>query len=288
MSSPYFTLPPFRYERPSTLREALGILKQNGEDARVMAGGVGLLNFMKERLVEAKVVVDIKGIPELRRLKYDGRLEVGATVTLTELLDYPPLKRRYFALYEAVRGLSDSNLRNRSTLVGDLCEAIPWVDSPPPLIAFGATVNIAGPEGARSVPVESFVRGMAQVDLAPDEVVTSVSVPAPPPDSKSRYYKFARGREFGIVNLAVLASGIGSKRTLRLVYGGIGATPVRAREAEDAFVKGGPVSEAVQDVLAAVRRTVEPQSDGLGSAEYRMHLIEVMTARALRDVVGGA
>ncbi|MDG6929520.1 MAG: heavy metal-binding domain-containing protein, partial [Nitrososphaerota archaeon] len=127
-----------------------------------------------------------------------------------------------------------------------------------------------------------------KVDLAPDEVVTSVSVPAPPPDSKSRYYKFARGREFGIVNLAVLASGIGSKRTLRLVYGGIGATPVRAREAEDAFAKGGPVSEAVQDVLAAVRRTVEPQSDGLGSAEYRMHLIEVMTARALRDVVGGA
>ncbi|MDG6934876.1 MAG: xanthine dehydrogenase family protein subunit M [Nitrososphaerota archaeon] len=295
-SSPYFTLPKFTYFRPKSVGEAVNLLQKYGDDARLMAGGVGLINMLKERLMDPKALIDLKGIPELHKIEYSESkgLLVGATVTLNEILANRQLKKIYPALWESISVLSDNNLRNRSTLVGDLCEATPWVDSPPSLIAYQSSVIITGPSGTRTLPVESFVRGMAQLDLKNDELVTAVSIPKPGKDSRGRYYKFAKGTEFGLVNLAVVASGYehGIPRNTRFVYGGIADTPVVATGITEAFRRGvtgdsvAHASEIIKESLLWVRNSAQPLEDNLASAEYRKHLMEVVTLQALREVLG--
>jgi carbon-monoxide dehydrogenase medium subunit len=156
--SPYLTLPDFQYLRPTSLQEALQLLDEHGDDAKVMAGGVGLLAFMKERLVSPGYVVDIKGIPELKSMHDDGSngITIGASVPMSDLLDWHPLHERYKALRDCVSLLSDPVLRNRSTLLGDLCEALPFVDSPTPLLIFDGEIETASVKGRRRIPVKEF------------------------------------------------------------------------------------------------------------------------------------
>jgi CO/xanthine dehydrogenase FAD-binding subunit len=288
--SPYFTLPQFTYMRPRTIKEALEILSEKQSDARPMAGGVGLLNFMKERLVDPKVVIDLKGINELRRISYtkEEGLRIGATVTLNEILDYPVVRRKYEALQQAISRLSDHNLRNRSTLVGDLCEAIPWVDSPPPLIAYGAKVEVQSSRGSRTVPAEDFIVGMAQVDLKPDELVTSVVIPSPPAGTRARFYKFSSGSEFGIVTLAAVGEHLDEpeKRRVRFVFGGVADRPFFPKGLISLFRRPSPISQLVNEAVTLIRKTADPITDNLASSEYRLHLMEMMTIRAASYIFG--
>jgi CO/xanthine dehydrogenase FAD-binding subunit len=288
--SPYFTVPKFEYFKPATLKEALMFLEEKGEDTKVMAGGVGLLAFMKERLVDCKYVLDIKGIPELRLLKYEkGKgLSIGAAVTLSELLELPVLKEKYTALYDAVKNLSDPNLRNRSTLLGDLCEAIPWIDSPPPLILFDAEVVVSSLKGERRVKVKDFIIGTAETALKPDELAHSVFVPEPAAGTVSRYLKFAKGTEFSIASVGALAANLGDpkKRVVRIAYGAINITPFEAVEAGKVFSQDKPVPALITEALKAVDRTVETVTDVLGTAEYRKHLVQVQTAAVLKEILG--
>jgi CO/xanthine dehydrogenase FAD-binding subunit len=282
--SPYFTLPKFKYVRPKSIEEALEYLKDNGEDARVMAGGVGLLNFMKERLVEPKLVIDLKGIPELHKIEYNGRLIIGATTTLNEILSFPKLRDEYNALYEAISVLSDHNLRNRSTLAGDLCEALPWVDSPPPLIAYDAMVNIIGSKGSRSVKVKDFIKGMAQVDLAPDEIVTSIELPEAA-EKRGRFYKFAKGSEFSIASLAIVFDA--SINELRLVFGGVSDIPYYPEELSEMFSKAYSAGDYISNAISYIRKNFTPLDDSLASSEYRLNIMETLLVKGVREVIQG-
>ena len=175
--SPYVTLPDFAYHRPRTLDETLSLLREHGDEAKVMGGGVGLIAFMKERLMSPAHVIDVKDVEELRQIEVvGGDLRIGAAVTLAQLLKEGVLKRDYTVLHEALSRVADPMIRRRATLVGNLCEAIPWVDSPPALIALDASVEIAGPEGRRGVSVSSFIKGPVDIDLGPREMVTAVSI----------------------------------------------------------------------------------------------------------------
>jgi carbon-monoxide dehydrogenase medium subunit len=287
--SPYFTVPEFEYVKPKTLKEALEFLDQKGEDTKVMAGGVGLLAFMKERLIDCKYVLDIKGIPELLELSAEkGKgLSIGAAVTLSELLALPVLKEKYTALYDAVKNLSDPNLRNRSTLLGDLCEAIPWIDSPPPLILFEAEVVISSLKGERRVKVKDFIIGTAETVLQPNELARSVHVPEPVPGTVSRYLKFSRGTEFSIASVGALVVNRNdpATRTVKLAYGAINLMPIEAFEAEKVFRLDKPLKELIGEALKVVDATVETVTDVLGTAEYRKHLVKVQTAAVLKEIL---
>jgi carbon-monoxide dehydrogenase medium subunit len=287
--SPYFTVPEFEYVKPKTLREALEFLDKKGEDTKVMAGGVGLLAFMKERLIDCKYVLDIKGIPELRALRAENGkgLGIGAAVTLTELLELPGLKEKYTALYDAVKNLSDPNLRNRSTLLGDLCEAIPWIDSPPPLILFDADVVISSLQGERRVKVKDFITGTAETVLKPNELAKYVYVPEPAPGTVSRYLKFSKGTEFSIASVgALVVNGKDpAKRKVRIAYGAINLMPIEAFEAEKVFNQNKPVKELIGEALKVVDETVETVTDVLGTAEYRKQLVKVQTAAVLKEIL---
>jgi CO/xanthine dehydrogenase FAD-binding subunit len=287
--SPYFTLPKFEYVKPKTLDEALAFLARNGEETKVMAGGVGLLAFMKERLVDCRYVMDIKGIPELHELKYEEGegLSIGAAVTLAELLGYAVLKSKYRALHDAVKNLSDPNLRNRSTLMGDLCEAIPWIDSPAPLMLFDAEVVARSARGERKIRIHDFIKGAAENALRQDELAVRIFVPEPPPGAVSRYVKFAKGTEFSIASVGALVANKDdpSRRVVRLTYGAVNVVPVEAFEAEKVFRREGPIEKLVEEALAVVDGTVEAVTDVLGTADYRKHLIRVQTAALLKELL---
>jgi len=286
--SPFLTLPEFKYERPETLDVVLRLLGENGENAKVMAGGVGLLAFMKERLMAPAMVVDIKNVKELRRMEYTRSrgLSVGAAVTLEELSKNETVRSKYSCLHEAVSRAADPIIRGRATLVGNLCEAIPWVDSPPALIALGASVEISKRAGSREVRVEDFIRGPVDVDLNPGEMVVAVNIPDPASYSRSAFEKFSAGAEFSIASVAVHVEGRGADRISRIVYGAVSSKPARCLEAEKVLAQNEPSPSTFRIVAKAASENLELVSDVLASAEYRRHLVEVITMKALRRVFG--
>ncbi|MDA4124509.1 MAG: xanthine dehydrogenase family protein subunit M [Thaumarchaeota archaeon] len=279
--SPYVTLPDFTYHRPTTIEEVLKILKEHGDEAKVMGGGVGLLAFMKERLMSPSHVIDIKGVKELGGADYvPGRgLRIGASVTIAELCQNDLIQDKFTVLHEALSRVADQMIRGRATLVGNLCEAIPWVDSPPALISLDATVEVVGPGGRRKVPVASFIKGPVDIDLGPEEMVASVEVPDVS-GMRSTFEKFTSGSEFSLASIAVTLQSQGRKRTARVVYGAVNSTPVRCQEVEQVLEQ--------ETSRASIRRAadtaadkVECMSDVLASSDYRKHLVKVVTTKAL-------
>ncbi|MEN2974434.1 MAG: xanthine dehydrogenase family protein subunit M [Candidatus Caldarchaeales archaeon] len=285
--SPYFTLPEFTYHKPKTLSEVLELLERYGDEAKILAGGVGLIPFMKERLISPTHVIDIKEISELKKLEYrrgEG-LTIGATITFSELESYQIVREKYKALYQAVKIASDSIIRNRATLVGNICEAIPWVDGPPPLIAYDAEVEIRSLDKVRRVLVADFIKGPVETDLKPGEIVTSIKIPDIPDDARSGFIKFNTGSEFALATISAYLVMKKEKRDVRLVYGAISTKPIRAFEAEKILQGEDDIRNLIR--LAAVKASeeVEVVSDVLASEEYRRHLVKVLTMKILMDLV---
>ncbi len=283
--SPYTTLPDFEYHKPRSLAEVLGLLKEHGDDAKVMGGGVGLIAFMKERLMSPGHVIDVKEVEEFRQVnRVPGKgLSIGAAVTIGELLEGGALKGEYAVLDEALAKIADPMIRRRATLVGNLCEAIPWVDSPPALIALDASVEIAGPDGRRSVPVSSFIRGPVDIDLSPAEIVTAVEIPAAK-ERENAFEKFTGGSEFSLASVAVSITAEGRKRSVKVVYGAVNSTPIRSAEVEQALSDGLTPSSARRAADLASEK-VECVDDVLASSAYRRHLVKVITTRVLRRMM---
>lgn len=283
--SPYLSLPDFTYHRPTEILEVIELLKKHGDEAKIMGGGVGLLAFMKERLMSPSHIIDIKGVEKLGQIKEldGGGLEIGACVTLSMVAENDTVRERYAALHKAVSGAADPMIRGRATLVGNLCEAIPWVDSPPALISLDATVEIVGPGGRRSVPAENFVKGPVDIDLREGEFVTGIRLPPREPSQRSTFQKFTAGAEFSIASVAASVD-FGKKRRANLIYGGIASTPLRCTQAEKAILDGGVSEASIKRAAEVAGESLDCVSDVLASAEYRKHLVQVLTVKALRGI----
>lgn len=281
--SPYLTLPDFAYHKAATIDEVTRLLKEFGDEAAVMAGGVGLIALMKERLVSPAHIVDVKDVKELRRLSYrkGGGLTVGAAVTMDEVATSDAVRDRFPALHEATLRAADPMIRGRATLVGNLCEAIPWVDSPPVLTALDASVDIVGAKGRRTSPVAAFIKGPVEIDLAPDEFVTGIEIPDTAPGSNSAFEKFTGGSEFSLASVAASLTMENGKRKARLVFGSVTPTPFRCVEAEKVLEDGEFGLSGIRKAADVASVNVECVSDVLAGAEYRRQLIKVITVKAL-------
>jgi len=288
--SSYLTLPDFQYLKPKSLQEALRLLDEHKDDAKILAGGIGLLAFMKERLVDPRWVVDIKSVSELQTLRDDGSkgLTIGATVTMNQLLGFAPVKEKYGALRDCISLLSDPLLRNRSTLLGDVCEALPYVDGPTPLLIFDAEIEAASVKGTKRIPMNEFIKGIAETALEPNELAVAVHLKAPPENSKSLFLKHTSSSEFSIVNLAALCANPSrpESRTVRFAYGAIAPTPKRVREIEETFRRKAPVPKLIDEAVQTIIRSAEAMTDALAKAEYRSHMLEVLTIKAFRRLLG--
>jgi carbon-monoxide dehydrogenase medium subunit len=276
----------FDYFEPGTLDDAVALLTRYDGQASLLAGGTDLLVEIKEHLRRPQHVVNIKKIPGMAALEYDDRtgLRFGALVTAREIEVSPVVLGKYPGLAQAARDLGSIQVRNRATIVGNICRASPSADTLPPLIADGATVGIYGPAGERSVALEAFFTGPGKTVLAPGELVTAVVVPPPPPRTGKHYLKHGRRKamELATVGVGVSLTLDGSVcREIRIALGAVAPTPIRARQAE-AALRGRTLDRAAIEGAARIAMTeCRPISNVRGSADYRREMVGVLTRRTI-------
>ncbi len=279
-------LPKFDYLKPKTVEELAGILADHAEDAKIFAGGTDLLVLMRGRLVRPKYLVDIKEIEELRRLSHDREkgLTIGAAVTLNEIIESDVVREHFGVLWSAANTLADYNIRNRATLVGNICNASPAADTAPALLVLDAEVEIASREGERTIPIQEFFKGVKRTALKPGEFVKSVKIPNPPEGAKGEYLKWGRirGEDLAVVGVAALVANSG-KKLVRIALSSVAPTPILI--SVDGFFEGGSLEERIDKVASIVVSKISPISDVRASREYRLHMAGVLTRRVLKQLL---
>ena len=281
----------FNYLEPATLADAVTLLTRHGAAANLLAGGTDLLVEIKESLRRPALVINIKRITGIEALTFDAKrgLHIGALTTARTVEMHPAIATHYPGLHRAVQELGSIQVRNRATIVGNVCRASPSADTLPPLIADGATVAIVGPSGERHVAMEAFFTGPGRTVLGAGEIVTGIDVPAPPPGMGKSYIKHGRRKamELATVGVAVcLTIEQGVCRDVRVVLGAVASTPIRAHAAE-ALLRGQTLTdERVEAAGVAAMAESRPISNVRASADYRREMVGVLTRRAIREAEG--
>jgi len=271
----------FTYVKPGSLDEALALLAEHGRAAAALAGGTDLVPWMRDDLVAPDVVVDIKGLPGLGGITLvDGALRLGALATFSDVLGSPVVSATFPVLAEMAGVVASVGIRNRATVAGNLCSAVPSNDAGPVLLAAEASLQVAGPDGERIIPLSDWFLAPRRTALAGGELVTGVTVPVPGRHGGC-YLKLGRyrGEDLAQASVAVLALP-GSR--YHIAFGAVAPATVRATAIEECL-GGRPLDEAT---LAAaddlVPEVISPIGDLRSSAEYRTHMCRVMLRRALR------
>jgi len=279
----------FELALPRGVDEALRVLSERGPEAKLLAGGTDLLPQLKNGLIKPACVVDLSGVARVRTLEADARgLRVGAAVAARTLERDATTWTTYTSLAESGALVGSVQVRNLATLGGNVCNAAPSADMAPPLLALDAEMIIAGPRGERRVPVADFFTGVRRTVLGPDEILLEIVVPAPGPRSGGHYLRHTPRRELdiavvGVASQLTLSDGVCAKA--RIALAAVAPVPLRARPAEQAL-EGKPVTpEAIERAAELAVGVAKPISDQRGSADYRRHLVRVLTRRTLRTAL---
>ena len=277
----------FEYAAPRTLDEALAVLREHGDEARVIAGGTALVTMMRQRLVSPGYLVSLREIPGLGRIEVaNGGVRIGALVTHREVETSPLVRERIPVLAETFRRVASVRIRHMATVGGALAHADPNQDPPVTLIALGSRVEIRGAGGGRELPVEDFFRDYYESALEAGEVVTGVVVPWLPAASGAAYVKFLPRTADDYATVAVAATVTLERdgercRAARIALGSVGVTPLRARAAEALLAGQRLGAGLLQAAGESVKGAVDPLSDHRGSAAYKREMAAVMVGRAL-------
>ena len=277
---------PFEYHAPTSLDEAIGLLGQYGDDAKVLAGGQSLIPAMKLRLAQPGHLIDISRMPDLAGLtnSFDG-LRIGALTRETALETSADVRERYAMLHDAAGVIADPLVRNLATVGGNIAHADPANDHPAVMLAYRAEVEAQGPNGSRTIPIDDFFLGAFETALAPDEILTAIRIPAPPAQSGGAYVKFERKvGDYAIaaaaVQLALDADGTIASAGLALTNAGY--TPIRSSRAEAALVGQVASDDAFKRAADLAAEDADPTGDLRGEADYKRAMARTMTLRALR------
>jgi carbon-monoxide dehydrogenase medium subunit len=280
---------PFDYHAPATLAEAIGLLQQHCDDAKVLSGGQSLLPLLKLRLASAIHVVDIGRIPGLDYIKEDGGyLKIGGRTRESALERSDLIKTKYPILHDTALVIADPLVRNRATVGGNLAHADPANDHPATMLALGAEVVAAGPKGERTIPIDRFFTGIFSTALEAGEILIEIRIPIPPPRSGGAYVKLERK----VGDFATAAAGAqvtlganGAVERAGIGLTSVGPTPIKATEAERFLQKKTPDRQTLAEAARLAAKAASPTADRRGSVEYKREMARVLTTRALTTAV---
>ncbi|HVP05492.1 MAG TPA: xanthine dehydrogenase family protein subunit M [Dehalococcoidia bacterium] len=280
---------PFRYHAPATLDEAVALLHELGEAGRPIAGGTDIVVQMKEghtRFPYPDMIVGLGRIPGLQEIEFSDKdgLRIGAAATMADVAASEEIRARYRALAEGAGVVGSLQTMNMGTVGGNVCNAAPSADTAPALLAFEAEAVVVSPSGRRAQPLHEFFVGPGKTTLKPGEILTELRLPAPPAHTGSAYVRHTPRKQMDIavvgVAVALTLSGDTIQRA-RVALGAVAPTPVRAPRAEAALEGQKATAETFAKAAAAAMSDCSPISDVRGSAEFRRHLVRVLTERML-------
>jgi len=280
---------PFKYYAPTTTEEALALLAQHGYDAKVLAGGQSLIPTMNFRLAQPSVLVDLNHIPELFYIEPDknGGVLVGAMTRESQVEHDALIAERAPLVHETMPHIAHPQIRNRGTFGGCIAHADPAAELPAVSVALDARFRVHGQRGDRWIPAGEFFVGFFATALQPDELLVEVALPPMPPRSGWSFQEVSRRHgDYALVGVAAMVTLDAQDQCdqARMVFLSVGDGPVEARQAAEVLKGQAPTLEAIHAAAeAAASADVDPSGDIHATADYRRHLVKVLTRRALEQ-----
>ena len=277
----------FEYREPETLEEVLSLLDDLGEEAKIIAGGTALVIMLNQRLLAPTYLISLRKLQNMNGIELtNGVLQLGAMGTHRAAETSSVIREQIPVLAETYGQVATLRIRNMATVGGTLAHADPNQDPPVTLMALDARVRLASTGGSREVPLDEFFTDYYQTVLQPDELVTHVLVPVPKSHTGSVYLKFLprTSEDYATVGVAATVSiepNSGQCQDCRIVLGGVGPTPLRAREAESLLRGQKSTPELFHEMAAVAQQLTDPMSDPRGSADYKRAMVAVFVRRAL-------
>ena len=281
--------PRFAYARPASTAEALALLEEHGDDARVLAGGQSLVPILNFRLAAPKVLVDINRIAALSGIKVTrNHIRIGALARHAELERSADIARHLPIVAAAMPHIAHPAIRNRGTFGGSCALGDPAAELPACAIALGATFIVAGMKGERRIPAQDFFKGLYATALRAGELLLAAEFPLPKPGYASAFGELARRHgDYAIVGVAAHGSTQGKKFSdMRVVFFGVADRPQRAGQLERALDSQPATAKAIAAALAGLDADLSPRADLHGSAATKLHLAKVLAARVLKTMEG--
>lgn len=279
----------FNYEAPATLDEALALLTEHGDEAKILAGGHSLLPMMKLRFAQPEMLIDINNIPGLSYIREgEGYLEIGALTREVDLEESELIRTKYPIFTDASKLIADPQVRNMGTIGGNIAHGDAANDHPAVMIAMGAEVVITGPEGSRTVSIDDFFHGFYMTAVQPNEILTEIRIPVPPAGTGNAYHKFERKvGDYATAGAAVQIT-IGHNDVVENVGIGltnVNPTPMRASRSEEAL-RGKPLSnETINQAAQYASEDCNPSADLRGDEEYKRAMVKVLIKRMIERAV---
>jgi CO/xanthine dehydrogenase FAD-binding subunit len=288
----YRRLPRVDYIRPKSIDDLLELLSDNHDERyRVYAGGTDLIPKLKARAISPpEAIVDLKGLPGMDYIDYDKNhgLRIGALTTIRSIETSPVVREKYPFLSQASASIASIQVRNRGTMAGNICNAVPSADSAPPLLSLEARLFCVSKKRERILNIDEFFTGPNRCALEPDEILREIQIPAMPEKGRGVFIKLSpRSRmDLAVVNVTVLfVKEKGQFKDVRISLGAVAPTPMRARKAERSLEGVKADDKAILNAAKIASAESKPIDDHRASAEYRRMMVEVLVRRAIRQVI---
>lgn len=283
-------LPAFDYVKVSSLEEASKLAEEKGSKAVIMAGGTDVILLLKARAIPADTVIDIKDLPDMSEIRFvEGEgLYIGALVKLFDIQNSALVKEKMPALCDAAHYVASAQIRRKGTMVGNICNASPSADTASILVAMGAKVKVYNTNGEKEIEIGDFFKGVKKTALVPGDVVTGLFIPELKANEGSAYFKHAvrKAMDLAIVGVgAKIKMESGRIADVKICMGGVGITPLRAKNAEAILIGNEITDELLEKAGTAASEECSPISDVRASEEYRRDMIRVYTKRAVKKAL---
>lgn len=272
----------FEYAKPATLAEAVKLLAK--PEAMALAGGTDLISLIAEDLVKPSLLVDIKELPGIRAISFKNNvLTIGALATFSEIRESAAVAKNFPVIREMTGWVASNGIRNRATMVGNLCSAVPCCDSGPVLQVYDASILVEGAKGKRTVSLNEWFLGPRKTALRKGELATGVSLALPKKKHAACFVKMRRykGEDLAQASVTVMAL---EGNEYRVAFGSVAPTPIRGATIEQRLAGQELTDALIQKAVAQVPKVIAPITDIRSTKEYRMHMVCVMLERALAAV----